>query len=49
MFGYFPNAVGVANVEAFAPRMISLPAWVTRGHSGDGFVELAEFLLAGRG
>jgi len=46
MFGFFPNSVGVANVRAFLERLTSPPAYVTQGESGDGFAELADFLLA---
>ncbi len=49
MFGFFPNAVGVANVLAFRSRMQVLPMWVTRSAAGQGFVELARHLLAARG
>lgn len=49
MFGFFPNAVGVANVLAFRSRMRALPAWVTSSEAGGGFVEVAECLLAARG
>jgi len=49
MFAFFPNAVGVANIRAFAARLEHLPAFVTRAESGAGFVELADFLLAARG
>ena len=45
MFAYFPNAVGVANVRAFLDRIPTPPAWITRGEAGEGFVELADFLL----
>lgn len=45
MFDFFPNAVGVANVRAFADRMPSLPRWISPGSAGTGFVELAEALL----
>jgi len=45
MFAYFPNAVGVANVRAFADRIATLPAYVTQAEAGAGFVELADFLL----
>ncbi|MGB8434061.1 MAG: HAD-IIB family hydrolase [Burkholderiales bacterium] len=45
MFAFFPTAVGVANVRAFAVRLEHLPAYVTRAASGAGFVELANFLL----
>ena len=36
MFAYFPNAVGVANVRAFADRIATLPAYVTRAEVGRG-------------
>jgi HAD superfamily hydrolase (TIGR01484 family) len=49
MFRYFPNAVGVANVLDFAPRMTTLPAWITERRSGAGFFEFAQALLTGRG
>ena len=48
MFGYFSNAVGVANVRGFADAMPALPRWVTAAHSGAGFVELARALIAAR-
>jgi hypothetical protein len=48
MFGYFPNAVGVANVRDFADRMPHLPRWITSRRSGAGFAELAQALLAVR-
>jgi len=48
MFGFFPNAVGVANVRSFAGRLEHAPAFVTQAASGAGFVELAEFVLRGR-
>ena len=46
MFGYFGNAVGVANVREFADRISTPPAYVTHADAGAGFVELADFLLA---
>lgn len=45
MFAYFPNAVGVANVRAFADRIATLPAYVTEAEAGAGFVEMVDFLL----
>ena len=48
MFGFFPHAVGVANVRDFADRLPAAPAYVTEARAGAGFVELAEFLLAAR-
>ena len=48
MFAYFPHAVGVANIKAFAGRLAAEPAYVTREASGAGFCELVDFLLAAR-
>jgi len=48
MFGFFPNAVGVANVRDFADAMPKLPRWITSARSGAGFVELAEAVIAAR-
>ena len=48
MFGFFPNAVGVANVRKFAGRLDAEPAWITTAESGAGFAELAAALLAAR-
>ena len=48
MFGYFPQAVGVANVAEFAADMMHPPAYVTTGRGGDGFVEMAQRLLKAR-
>jgi HAD superfamily hydrolase (TIGR01484 family) len=48
MFGFFPHAVGVANVQNFAGRLAASPAFVTQAAAGAGFRELADFLLAGR-
>lgn len=49
MFGFFPNAVGVANVRDFAGKLAAEPAWVTQGRGATGFLELAGALLAARG
>ncbi len=48
MFGFFPNACGVANVSAFAGRLEADPAWVASGHGGAGFVEIVDRLLEAR-
>jgi hypothetical protein len=48
MFGFFPHAVGVANVRDFAGRLPAEPAYVTEARGGAGFAELAEALLAAR-
>ena len=49
MFGFFPNAVGVANVAGFADRLAHKPRWITEARSGAGFVELARALIDARG
>ena len=48
LFGYFPHAVGVANVMEFTGQLAALPAYVTEAASGAGFCEVTDFLLAGR-
>jgi len=48
MFGFFPHAVGVANVRDMADLMTQLPAYVTPSRGAKGFAELAEALLAAR-
>jgi HAD superfamily hydrolase (TIGR01484 family) len=49
MFGFFPHAVGVANVRDFEDRLTAKPAYVTPSRCGAGFVELADTLIAARG
>lgn len=46
MFKFFPLSVGVANVRDAAHLIASKPAFVTAKRSGEGFVELAEKLIA---
>lgn len=41
----FPISVGVANVRDYADQMIYQPAYITQGAEGEGFCELARFLL----
>lgn len=48
MFAAFPLSVGVANIHAFEHRLKNKPAYIAKGHSGDGFAELAELLLDAR-
>ena len=48
MFGYFHNAVGVANVRDLTDAMPHLPTWITEGRSGEGFVEMARALIEAR-
>lgn len=44
-FEAFPRSVGVANVRAFADRMLHPPTFVTEGEGGAGFAELVDHLL----
>jgi len=48
MFAAFPLSVGVANIQAFAHRLRHKPAFIAQGHSGEGFIQLAEVLLGAR-
>ena len=48
MFGFFPNACGVANVLDFQDQMEAMPRWITTQKGGAGFVEIAEVLLAAK-
>ncbi|WP_134496261.1 HAD-IIB family hydrolase [Microvirga pakistanensis] len=48
MFAAFPLSVGVANIHSFVHRLRHKPAYIAKGHSGDGFAELAELLLAAK-
>jgi HAD superfamily hydrolase (TIGR01484 family) len=49
MFGFFPNAVGVANVLDFGQGLGHKPRWVASRRGAAGFAEVAEALLAARG
>lgn len=46
MFGYFPHAVGVANILDFGNRVDPLPAYVSQQRCGAGFAEVTACLLA---
>ena len=48
MFGFFPNACGVANVLDFTGRMDADPAYRTTARGGFGFIEVAERILSAR-
>jgi hydroxymethylpyrimidine pyrophosphatase-like HAD family hydrolase len=48
MFEFFPNSIGVANVQRFTGRLLVPPKYVTEQEFGAGFAEVANFLLAGR-
>ena len=48
MFGFFPHAVGVANLRAFAGDISHEPAYITLAACGEGFREVADCILAAR-
>lgn len=48
MFAHFRHTIGVANVRRFADKMTTPPAFVTAAESADGFVELADYIIAAR-
>jgi HAD superfamily hydrolase (TIGR01484 family) len=48
-FAFFERSIGVANIRRFAADLRHPPAYVTRGHGGDGFAELARRLIRARG
>jgi hypothetical protein len=48
MFGFFPHAVGVANLQPFAGRCEHLPRWMTRSPRGAGFCEAVDAILSVR-
>lgn len=49
MFAFFPNSCGVANVEEFRGSGHALPRFVAQHRGGEGFIEIAERILAARG
>lgn len=46
MFAHFPLSVGVANVDAFLPRIPVWPRFRTSGEGGHGFAQLVDRILA---
>ena len=48
MFASFPCSVGVANLAAVADRLAVAPPYLTRASHGEGFIELAQYLLGQR-
>jgi len=45
LFRFFSNSVGVANVADFGARLTDAPAYVAKGRSGEGFIEVAGCVL----
>ncbi len=48
MFGFFPNACGVANVADFTGKMDAHPGFIASSRGAEGFVEIGERILAAR-
>jgi HAD superfamily hydrolase (TIGR01484 family) len=48
MFGYFPMAIGVANIQRYLTVIESPPRFLTRSDGGHGFAEFADVLIASR-
>ncbi len=46
MFAHFPASVGVANVDAFLPRIPVWPRFRATGEGGHGFAQLVDRVLA---
>jgi 3-deoxy-D-manno-octulosonate 8-phosphate phosphatase KdsC-like HAD superfamily phosphatase len=48
MFSFFRHTAGVSTVRAHLADLPAPPAWITSGPGGEGFVQVADFLLADR-
>jgi HAD superfamily hydrolase (TIGR01484 family) len=48
MFGFFRHTVGVSNVRRYLSEIAVPPNWITKGPGGDGFVEVADAVIAGK-
>jgi HAD superfamily hydrolase (TIGR01484 family) len=48
MFGYFPLAIGVANIQRYLGIIESPPRFLTRQDGGQGFAEFADMLIVSR-
>lgn len=46
MFGHFPNACAVANIDLWLDRFQAFPGWVSIGRYGAGFAEIARTVMA---
>lgn len=46
MFAYFPNSFGVANINNFISTLKNPPRYVASKNGGDGFVEIANQIIA---
>ena len=48
MFGFFRHTVGVSSVKRYLPEIPIPPHWITKGPGGDGFIEVADAVIAGK-
>ncbi len=48
MFGFFPYACGVANVNDFVGELTASPAYIASKRGGEGFIEIADKILSAR-
>lgn len=48
MFGFFRHTVGVNTVRHYLPDIPIPPIWITNGPGGDGFIEVADAVIAGK-
>jgi 3-deoxy-D-manno-octulosonate 8-phosphate phosphatase KdsC-like HAD superfamily phosphatase len=48
MFAHFTKSAAVSTVTEHLSDIPHLPAWITRGAGGDGFVEVADAILSAR-
>jgi len=48
MFGLFRHTVGVSSVRHYLAEIPVLPNWITEGPGGDGFVEVADAVIASK-
>ena len=48
MFGFFRHTVRVSSVRRYLPEIPILPNWITEGPGGDGFVEVADAVIASK-
>lgn len=48
MFAFFRHTVGVSTVRSYLAEIPTPPRWITRGPGGDGFVEIADAVIAAK-
>jgi hydroxymethylpyrimidine pyrophosphatase-like HAD family hydrolase len=48
MFAFFRHTVGVSSVRRYLAEIPILPNWITEGPGGDGFVEVANAVIASK-